>query len=123
VRCIAEKPGGRLLGEFLVGLGLLFLALTANLAILHSASRASAHATTEEIALDLARNSMERVIADPDSVRNVQVFEVEGTSYHQEVRLTPAGEPTGLTVAVVELTWERGMGERQVRLERYVRSR
>jgi len=66
---------------------------------------------------------MERVIADPDSVRNVQVFEVEGTSYHQEVRLTPAGEPTGLTVAVVELTWERGMGERQVRLERYVRSR
>ena len=118
-----RQKSGRLLGEFLVGLGLLFLALTADVAILHSASVASTRSATENEALELARNTMESVIAKPESVRKEQTFEVDGTSFHRRVWLVPLqGDKQGLVQAVVELEWERADKIQQVRLERYVRA-
>ena len=118
-----HQRAGRLLGEFLVGLGLLFLALTADVAILHSASVASTRAASENEALDLARNSMESLIAAPQSLRKEQTLEVNGISFHRRVWLVPPqGDKRGLTQAVVELEWQRADKVQQVRLERYVRA-
>ena len=119
----SRRQAGRLLGEFLVGLGLLFLALTADVAILHSASVASTRAASENEALDLARNSMESLIAAPQSLRKEQTLEVNGTSFHRRVWLVPLqGDKNGLMQAVVELEWQRADKVQQVRLERYVRA-
>lgn len=113
---------GRLLSEFLVSLGLLFLLLVANIAILDSSVQSSFGASTENIALNLARNCMEETVAQPGSQPGRKTFEIEGTSFHRQVRLVPLdGERAGLTAVWVEVEWKLGSRSRRVRLERYVR--
>ena len=118
---------GRLLSEFLVALGLLFLALTANLAILHSASKSSGDAARVNRALELARDGLESLIAQPGSLAAERRFggdtKHDGqTSYLRKSRLIAlSGELSGLARAIVEVEWNNGGRTQRVRLERYVR--
>jgi hypothetical protein len=117
-----REQTGRQLNEFLVSLGLLFLLLIPNIAILSSAVSSSFNAASEDVALDLARNAMERSIADPGSVPTKRGYDVSGTTYSQVVRLTPLdGERNGLTLVVVDVEWGHGERSHKIRLERYVR--
>lgn len=119
-----EKCRGRLLGEFLVGLGLSFLVLTANMAILSSATGSSSRAQAENNALDIARNAVERLIAEPEAVRTTQAFEMDGVTLHRQVTLTPlTADLEGLSLASVQVDWQQAGKTRTVKLERYVPTR
>lgn len=119
---------GRLLNEFLVGLGLLFFALVGNLAILNSATDSSAHAALSARALELARGGMEELINNPKAAAAGPLehrFGSEGqgafqSTFYRKSWLVPlTGEMQGLNRVTVVVEWEDG--SRAVRLERYVR--
>jgi hypothetical protein len=120
----ARKTSGRLLSEFLVSLGLLFLILTANLTILNSASQSSSQAGATREALELAQEGMEEVIASPpkpglsETSFGSKSRSVEGFTFTRKIKVTAlTGEQQGLLEALVTVDWGRG---RTVRLERYV---
>jgi hypothetical protein len=124
VRGRRRESSGRLLSEFLISLGLLFLILTANLVILNSASQSSSQAGATREALELAREGLEEVIASsPKPGYNERTFSsksgsVEGFTFTRKIKVTAlSGEHKGLMQALVTVDWGRN---RTVRLERYV---
>jgi hypothetical protein len=117
-----KNQAGRMLNEFLVSLGLLFILLVPDVAILSAAVTSSSRAASEDVALDMARNSMEASIAQLGSVTPKRSYEIDGTSFSQSVRLVPLqGERAGLTLVVVSVEWVTGDKNHHIRLERYVR--
>ena len=119
-----RRPGGRLLNEFLVSLGLFFLMLTAGLVILGSASESSSQATATGEATSLARETMEVMIATaspnrPTLRQESFVGPESGVTFNRVSRLTPlSGDKARLAMLSVVVDWEGG--KRKVRLERYV---
>jgi len=124
---VTQNTKGRLLSEFLVALALLFLTLGANLAILHSATKSSHAAALSARALELARDGMEQLIADPKRVisgpQSLGVGVGKGAhvqaGFSRKAWLTPLGKG-GLGRATVTVEWDGGV--HSVRLERYVRT-
>lgn len=118
---------GRLLSEFLVALGLLFLALVPNLAILHSAARSGEQAAFTARAVYLLREGMELAVNHPGRYLGRVVPETMGAGINKtfddtfERRISVLNAPTsGLAVATVVVKW--GKGSRELVLERYVRT-
>ena len=123
-----QRSFGRLLNEFLVSLGLLFLSMTASFAILNSATRSSEEAAVRERALSLARSGMEKIIGDYAMSGSNHLRQGFGagvgsrfrTRYQRDIWKTALkGESTGLYRVVVQVEW--GDNQQRVRLERYVR--
>lgn len=116
--------GGRLLGEFLVGLGLLFLVLLANLVILKSASQSSSQGAATYEALSLAKDGMEQLIAlaatskqyDKTETFSSRNGSVEGFVYTRKMVIVPAVDGK-VGKAVVLVRWGQ---KREIKLERYV---
>lgn len=118
----SRNRAGRMLNEFLVSLGLLFILLIPDLALLDSAVTSSFRASSEDIALDIARDSMEVSIAELGSLPTKRNYEIAGMTYNQSVRLVPLrGERAGLTLVVIAVEWNQGDRIHSIRLERYVR--
>lgn len=121
----ARRPGGRLLNEFLISLGLFFLILTAALVILGSASRSASNAAVTREAVALAREGMEDLIisAPADKAgRSRQSFSgrENDVTFHRLMLSRPlTDELRGLISLQVEVKWDGS--DRVVRLERYVR--
>ena len=121
---------GRLLSEFLVGLGLLFLTLGGNLAILHAATRAAEDAHHTRRAVELAEEAMEQVILNPQKyLKETRVNHFgsgvndrfHSTTFERSILLTRLkGTEAGLARAQVWIEWEDG--HKNFRLERYVRA-
>lgn len=122
-RRAGARPTGRLLNEFLISLGLLFLILMGNLTVLNSASRSSSQAGATRRALDLARDGLEEAVAAPVPGLRQHSFgslrdEAEGYTFSRRVKVTPlSGPQEGLALVTVTVDWGRG---RTVALERYV---
>lgn len=124
-----QPEAARLLNEFLVSLAMLFLALGANFAILHSATKSSEQAALSDRGLELAQSGMEQLIADPKSAVGKRRETTFGAGKGQDfeasyvrkswVTVMESGK-TKLARATVVVEWNDGRD--LVRLERYVRT-
>lgn len=124
-----HKQRGRLLNEFLVSLGLLFLAMIGNFTVIHSSVQTTERTSVSARALYLARSGVESVIQNPGKYKKGLVSESFGAgkgetfdeTFSRRCSLIPikSGELT-LHKAVVTVEWADG--NERVNLERYVRT-
>ena len=124
-----HKQKGRLLNEFLVSLGLLFLAMIGDFAVIHSSVRIAERTSVSARALSLARSGVESVISNPGKYQKGVVSESFGAGkgatfdeiFSRRCSLIPikSGE---LTLHKVVVTVEWADGTERVNLERYVRT-
>lgn len=118
---------GRLLNELLVGIALLFLALTVNFAVLNTGSRAAIEARAADRAAEIARDGMESLVANPAISLGERRFgegknsNLSGT-FVRRIRLVALESEPRLVKGVVEVEWQLGETTRKLRVERYVRS-
>lgn len=122
---LSNLQRGHLLSEFLVALGLLFLALVPNLAILNSATKSGQNAALSARGVYLLREGMELAIKDPKKFQNRVTAESFGVGMNRAYednfvrRITVAPDKgTGLLLATV--TVKLGKDGVESVLERYV---
>lgn len=125
-----RSTAGRLLVEFLVSLGILFLTMGGNMAILHSSVESAEDSSHAQRAVELAQEGMEMVIRSPENYEGKGKSDTVGTGVGEEFHATTftrqilltsleSGE-TGLLRAQVRIEWDDGHST--YRLERYVRT-
>lgn len=118
---------GHLLSEYLVALGLLFLALVPNLAILHSATRTGEKSALSTRAVALLRDGMENAVSQPKKYTGKVTTESFGSGssglfdekFDRRISLMP-DKKSGMLLAIVVVKW--GKDGQELALERYVRT-
>ena len=124
-----KRNGGRLLNEFLVGLAMLFLALGANLAVLHTATNSTEKSVLTDRALEIAQSGMEELIASPQEAVGERLTATFGAgkggdfdaTFSRSAWITVLKDRSPhLARATVMVEWNEG--DHSIRLERYVRT-
>lgn len=118
---------GRLINEYLVTLGLLFLVLTGELALLDSVIATSSRGQNRAVALELAREGMEMAIADVTLARkSPHRRDIERTDqrggrllFSRSITVERIKGNPAYARATVSVDWEGT--QQSVKLVRYVR--
>ena len=125
----SRSQSGRLLSEFLVGLAILFLALSADMAVLNKATESTTEAVLSDKALEIARLGMEEAIEDPSLLASGPVHKTFGTGRNKRYEATfirsvwktsLSPHQAGISRVIVKVEWDDGTHD--LRLERYVRA-
>lgn len=126
-RYTGKQRRGHLLSEYLVALGLLFLALVPNLAILHSATSTGEKSALSTRAVALLRDGMELAVSQPKKFEGKVTTESFGSGssgpfderFDRRISLMP-DKKSGMLLAIVVVKW--GKDGQELALERYVRA-